>query len=94
MKDLKYGELFELYKNLLTELRKDIAYKYYLCDLSMGEIAAETGMSRQGVNDCLKKTREQLDDFESKLKLLSKLFIIKNRFGEEIGEQASEILKD
>ncbi len=93
MKDLRYCELYELYKNLLTDLRKEVAYDYYMCDLSLGEIAETRGISRQGVNDCLKKTREQLDEFEKSLALCEKLKRIKNTFSEDVAFSVTEIIK-
>ena len=82
LKDLHYAELLELYKDLLTEHRRAVAYDYYLMDLSMGEIAENYGMTRQGVNDCLKKAREQLDEFEAKLKLYAKCELLRAQFGD------------
>ena len=71
-KDLFYIELYQEYKNLLTENQKEVFNLYYLCDLSLGEIAEIKGVSRQGVSDNLSKTRELLDDYENKLGLLKK----------------------
>lgn len=93
MKDLRYCELYELYKNLLTDLRREIVYDYYMCDLSLGEIAETYGVSRQGVNDCLKKTREQLDGFENSLGLYGKTRIIAETFERDVSERVIEIIK-
>ena len=71
-KDLFYIELYQEYKNLLTENQAEVFNLYYLCDLSLGEIAEIKGVSRQGVSDNLSKTRELLDDYENKLGLLKK----------------------
>ncbi len=71
-KDLFYIELYQEYKNLLTENQAEVFNLYYLCDLSLGEIAQIKGVSRQGVSDNLSKTRELLDDYENKLGLLKK----------------------
>ena len=69
-KDLYYTELYEVYKNLLTENQAEVFNLYYLCDLSLGEISDIKGISRQGVSDNIVKTRELLDDYEKKLNLL------------------------
>lgn len=70
-KDLIYSELYEVYKNLLTENQSEVFNLYYLCDLSLGEISEIKKISRQGVNDTLNKTRELLLDYEEKLGLLT-----------------------
>ena len=66
-KDLKLIELFGLYGNLLTEHQKDLFNLYYECDLSLGEIAEIKSISRQSVNDGLKKAKEVLVSAEKKL---------------------------
>ena len=71
-KDLNYSELFEEYKYLLTENQQEVFNLYYLCDLSLGEISEIKGISRQGVNDTLNKTRDLLLNYEKNLKLLEK----------------------
>ena len=71
-KDLNYSELYQEYKVLLTENQSEVFNLYYLCDLSLGEISEIKGISRQGVNDTLNKTRELLLNYEKNLKLLQK----------------------
>ena len=70
-KDLISSEIYEVYKNLLTENQSEVFNLYYLCDLSLGEISEIKKISRQGVNDTLNKTRELLLDYEEKLGLLT-----------------------
>ncbi|MBQ7164325.1 MAG: hypothetical protein IJR61_03240, partial [Clostridia bacterium] len=57
-KELRLIGLFGLYKNMLTENQKDLFNLYYECDLSLGEIAEIKGVSRQSVNDGLRKAKE------------------------------------
>lgn len=45
---------------------------YYLDDFSLGEIAEEFDISRQAVYDNIKRTEAMLEEYESKLMLLSK----------------------
>ncbi|MBO5713152.1 MAG: DNA-binding protein [Clostridia bacterium] len=71
-KDLNYSELFNEYKTLLTENQAEIFELYYFCDLSLSEISEMKGISRQGVSDAISKTREALQIYEGKLKLLQK----------------------
>lgn len=67
MKDLKYLQLFDCYGGLFTEHQRDVCRLYYVCDLSLAEIAEEKGCSRQSVSDCLQTCRRQLCEYEEKL---------------------------
>lgn len=59
--------LLDYYGELLTEKQKTCFDLYYNQDLSLGEIAEEAGISRQGVHDSLARTEAILLDFEEKL---------------------------
>ncbi len=72
MKDEKLTKLYDAYKNLLTELQRNIFEDYYIFDLSLGEIAENNGVTRQSVNDTLKKAEKQLIKYETALKLAEK----------------------
>ena len=85
MKEIKYLKLFDLYSPLLTDNQKAIFEAYYCFDLSLSEIAAEKGVTRQSVADALKKTRAELDLIESKLAFLQKLSSI-SAFAETLSE--------
>jgi len=62
--------LYDAYGELLTERQRKCLDLHYLQDLSLGEIAAELGVSRQAINDILHRTEELLEQYEEKLKLL------------------------
>ena len=64
MKDLKYVQLFDAYGALLTEHQRELCELYYMCDLSLTEIAEEKGISKQSVSDTLAKSRQLLDEYE------------------------------
>ncbi len=66
-KDLSFIELFECYKNLLTERQVKIFTEYYIYDYSLGEIAENENISRQSVLDCVKKVEKQLLEYETAL---------------------------
>ncbi|MBQ9781807.1 MAG: DNA-binding protein [Clostridia bacterium] len=72
VKDLKYDELFEEYKSLLTEKQQEVFTLYYRLDLSLGEIKEIKNISRQGVLDTVNKVCKLLDEYENKLHLLYK----------------------
>lgn len=74
--DMQFMQLWDLYSPMLTATQQEITNLYFNCDLSLGEIAEEKGVSRQSVSDCLQKCRKQLEKFESKLgfcKMLNEL---------------------
>ena len=59
--------LFDLYGKLLTERQRDLFELYYQEDLSLGEIAENTGITRQGVRDAIVHAEEALRGFEEAL---------------------------
>ena len=65
--DLQFVRLWDLYSPLLTKTQQEITHLYFNCDLSLGEIAEQKGVSRQSVSDCLQKSRKQLETYEAKL---------------------------
>ena len=71
MKDLKYLQLFDAYGALLTEHQRDICELYYMCDLSLTEIAEQKGISKQSVSEMLAKCRALLDGYEDKLRVVA-----------------------
>ncbi len=71
-KKMFVAELFAFYGELLTEKQKDILTLYCLDDLSLGEIAEDLSISRQGVHDTVKRATKTLEDYESKLGLMDK----------------------
>ncbi len=71
-KNLNYSALLSSYGALLTDKQAQTLEYYYDEDLSLGEIAENMGISRQGVRDFIKRGEEMLDDYEAKLKLCEK----------------------
>ncbi|MCK4649076.1 YlxM family DNA-binding protein [bacterium] len=65
--------LFDFYGSLLTERQKEFVKLYFCDDLSLGEIARRSKISRQAVYDTLKKARESLEGYEKKLSLAREL---------------------
>ena len=58
--------LYDFYGELLTEKQKTCFDLYYNQDLSLGEIAEEAGISRQGVHDSLARAEAALLAMEEK----------------------------
>ena len=64
--------LFDFYGELLTEHQRQIYEDAVYNDLSLGEIAEEQGISRQGVHDLIKRCDKILQDYENKLHLIER----------------------
>ena len=64
--------LFDFYEPLLTEKQQTFLKCYFHDDFSLGEIAAEFGISRQAVYEHIKRAEQTLESYENKLQLLVK----------------------
>ncbi len=64
--------LYDFYGELLTDHQKSVYEDVVLNDLSLGEIAAERGITRQGVHDLIKRCDRILASYEEKLHLVER----------------------
>lgn len=64
--------LFDFYGELLTEHQRSIYEDAVYNDMSLGEIAEDRGISRQGVHDLIRRCDKILQDYESKLHLVER----------------------
>ena len=71
-KDMRLTLLLDFYGGLLTEKQVSALRSYYDQDLSLSEIAAEMGISRQGVRAFLSQGEKHLRAFEEKLGLAAR----------------------
>ena len=85
VKDLRLIMLFDFYGELLSEKQKIMFDYYYNDDLSLSEIAENTGITRQGVRDSIKRAEETLQTYEQKLGLADKF----HRIGQKSKEAES-----
>ena len=85
--------LYDFYGELLTDHKKQIFEDYVLNDLSLGEIAALKGISRQGVYDIVKRCSQELRDYEDKLGLVKKFQNVKEKLNriKEIASGSQQI---
>ncbi len=90
-KILEQSLLYDFYGELLTSHQKEIYEDFVLNDLSLGEIAQDREISRQGVYDIVKRCNRQLAGYEEKLRLVEKFLDTKKKV-EEIHRQAQTIL--
>ena len=74
---LEQTYLYDFYGELLNEHQRQIYEDFVFNDLSLGEIASEEGISRQGVADMIKRCSRKLSDYEKKLHLVEKFLSIK-----------------
>lgn len=75
------GLLYDFYGELLTEHQKKIYEDVVYNDFSLGEIAQEYGISRQGVHDLIRRCNNSLQEYENKLHLVEKFLKIKDKIG-------------
>ena len=64
--------LYDFYGELLNEHQRRIYEDFAFNDLSLGEIAACEGISRQGVHDLIRRCNKLLEGYEEKLHLVKK----------------------
>lgn len=64
--------LYDFYGELLTEHQRQVYEDAVYNDLSLGEIAQEQGISRQGVHDLIRRCDKILQEYESKLHLVER----------------------
>ena len=87
-KILEQSLLFDFYGELLTEHQKEIYERFVADDLSLGEIAEEAGISRQGVHDLIKRCNQTLRGYEEKLHLMHRFLVVKEKV-----EQIEQLLE-
>ncbi|PID82906.1 MAG: hypothetical protein CSB15_00960 [Clostridiales bacterium] len=63
-----YSDLFEVYGDILTDKQIEIMTMFLNYDLGVSEIAENLKVSRQSVFDTIRKSKEKLVFFESKVK--------------------------
>ena len=101
-KIVEQGLLYDFYGELLTPHQKQIYESVVYHDMSLGEIAEDMGISRQGVFDLMKRCDKTLLGYEEKLHLIEKFRkvkatvreIEKQTTQEEIRQLADQILEE
>ena len=85
MDALEMTLLFDYYGELLTQRQRDCLDMRYNQDMSLGEIAQELGVSRQGVYDNLSRAETLLRNMEEKTGFL--------RRDEKVRSTAQQIIR-
>lgn len=89
-KNLEITMLLDFYGEMLTPKQREFLDYYYNEDLSLAEIAANVGITRQGVRDAIKRAECQLFEMEQRLGLVERFKEV-NKGLEEIMDCASQI---
>ncbi len=92
-KIFEQGILYDFYGELLTAHQQKIYEDAVYNDMSLGEIAEEAGISRQGVHDLIKRCDRILSDYEEKLHLVERFTEAKKTVG-DILKLTDEVLQE
>lgn len=77
--------LFDYYGDLLTEKMRRVMALYQEENLTLAEIAEQTGVSRAAVYDSLKKAEKKLEDYDRKLGLIRRADDVRQTAADAIG---------
>ena len=85
--------LFDFYGEILTERQKEFFDLYYNEDLSLGEIAENYGISRQGVRDVIVRAEAAMQEIEDKTGLIRRFMQMQPKIAaiEEAAQQIKPI---
>lgn len=82
--------LFDFYGDLLTEKQREYYDLHFNSDLSLQEIAEQSGVSRQAVWDIVRRAEQSLVEFEDKTGLVARA-VRRRRSLEELEELVSQL---
>ena len=74
--------LYDFYGDLLTDHQRQVYESAVFDDMSLGEIASEQGISRQGVHDLIKRCDKILLEYEAKLHLVERFTKAKQKIAQ------------
>lgn len=77
-KDLNVSSLLDVYGSFLSKKQKELCEYYFFDDLSLGEIAENEGITRQGVCDNIKRAQNNLYKMEKECGYLKKFGDLKS----------------
>ena len=86
---VRLSNLYDFYGPLLKDKHREIFEDYVWNNLSLGEIANEREITRQGVYDVVRRCRIRLREYEEKLRLVYRFQQTKKKL-EEIVVVATE----
>ena len=71
-KDFFLCLLYDIYSPLINEKKRTVFELSFWEDMSLSEIAEHTGTTRQGVRELIKRTCDELYEYEELMKLKAK----------------------
>ena len=92
-KKVQIGMLCDIYGKLLTKRQYNILNDYANGDLSLTEIAENNNITRQAVNDIVKKGESKLLEYEQKLGIMKRT-INQEQTIQNVLSQISKITSD
>ena len=84
--------LFDFYGDVLTDRQKEFYDLYYNEDLSLGEIAENYGITRQGVRNVIVRAEAVLTELEDKTGLIKRFHTMRAQL-EQLFQDASRIVE-
>mgnify|MGYP002074493578 CR=1 FL=1 len=82
--------LFDFYGDILTDRQKEFYDLYYNEDLSLGEIAENYGITRQGVRDVIVRAEAVLTELEDKTGLIKRFHTMRAQL-EQLSKDAQRM---
>ena len=82
--------LFDFYGDILTERQKEFYDLYYNEDLSLGEIAENYGITRQGVRDVIVRAEAILTELEDKTGLIKRFHTMQQQL-QQVRDDAAKL---
>ena len=84
--------LFDFYGDVLTDRQKEFYDLYYNEDLSLGEIAENYGITRQGVRDVIVRAEAILTELEDKTRLIKRFHTMRAQL-EQLHQDACRMVE-
>ena len=86
--------LYDFYSGLLTDKQQNFFEDYYFSNLSLGEIAENTGLSRNAIHKNIKSVEDKLLFYEEKLELYKKRKVLEKIIKEIENKDITERLQN
>lgn len=87
VKMVEYALLYDFYGALLKDKNRSIFEDYMFNDMTLSEVACETGITRQGVRDVVNRSKLRLEEFEKRLGLVKRF----NKVRESAADMKKEL---
>ncbi len=82
IKDENLMRLFDLYRNMLSSAQQNFMDDFINRDLTISEIAENNGISRQAVNDAIRKATAKMKNLEKTLGFLQRISALENEIAD------------